>query len=97
MGKGCGLMATRGRKRINPMIMTNNIDKLCDMVNEKYNLLPNSVGSIEYHSDMSENSIVQIMNAYRRVRQLISGEERELKKYLQNILDDKTILNFWAV
>ena len=90
-------MATRGRKRINPMIMTNNIDKLCDMVNEKYNLLPNSVGSIEYHSDMSENSIVQIMNAYRRVRQLISGEERELKKYLQNILDDKTILNFWAV
>lgn len=90
-------MAIRGRKRINPMIMTNNIDKLCDMVNEKYNLLPNSVGSIEYHSDMSENSIVQIMNAYRRVRQLISGEERELKKYLQNILDDKTILNFWAV
>ena len=90
-------MATRGRKRINPIIMTNNIDKLCDMVNEKYNLLSNSVGSIEYHSDMSESSIVQIMNSYRGVRQLISGEERELKKYLQNILDDKTILNFWAV
>lgn len=90
-------MATRGRKRINPIIMTNNIDKLCDMVNEKYNLLPNSVGSIEYHSDMSESSIVQIMNSYRGVRQLISGEEKELKKYLQNILDDKTILNFWAV
>ena len=64
MGKGCGLMATRGRKRINPIIMTNNIDKLCDMVNEKYNLLSNSVGSIEYHSDMSESSIVQIMNSY---------------------------------
>ena len=29
-------MATRGRKRINPIIMTNNVDKLCDMVNEKY-------------------------------------------------------------
>ena len=97
MGKGRGLMTTRGRKRINPIIMTNNVDKLCDMVNEKYNLLPNSIGSIEHHSDVSENSIVQIMNKHRGVRQLISGEERELKKYLQNILDDKIILNFWAV
>ena len=90
-------MATRGRKRTNPIIMTNSIDKLCDMVNEKYNLIPNSMGSIEYHSDMSESSIVQIMNEHRGVRQLISGEEKTLKKYLQNILDDKTILNFWAV
>lgn len=43
-----------GRKRIKPEIMTNNVDKLCDMVNEKYNLIPNSIGSIEHHSDMSE-------------------------------------------
>lgn len=85
-----------GRKKIKPEIMTNNLDKLCDMVNEKYNLLPNSVGSIEYHSDMTESSIVQIANKNRGVRQLIYGEERELKKYLQNILDDKVILNFWG-
>lgn len=90
-------MVTRGRKRINPVIMTNNVDKLCEMVNIKYNLIPNSIGSIEHHCDVSENSIVQIMNDARGVRQLITGEDRELKKYLQNILDDKTILNFWAV
>ncbi|MBR2493894.1 MAG: hypothetical protein IKB64_10635 [Paludibacteraceae bacterium] len=90
-------MATRGRKRINPIVTTTNIDDLCDMVNEKYNLIPNSIGSIEYHSDMSESSIVQIMNAHRGVRQLVSGGEKELKQYLRSILEDKTILNFWAV
>lgn len=47
-----------GRKRIRPEIMTNSVDKLCEMVNEKYNLLPNSIGSIEYHLDMTESSIV---------------------------------------
>ena len=86
-----------GRKRIKPEIMTNNVDSLCDMVNEKYNLLPNSIGSIEHHSDMSENSIVQILNQHRGVRQLISGDDHTLKKYLQNILDDKIILNFWCI
>lgn len=90
-------MATRGRKRINPIVTTTNIDDLCDMVNQKYNLIPNSVGSIEHHSDMSENSIVQIMNKHRGVRQLVSGGEKELKQYLRSILEDKTILNFWAV
>lgn len=90
-------MATRGRKRINPIIATTNIDDLCDMVNAKYNLIPNSIGSIEYHSDMSESSIVQIMNKHRGVRQLVSGGEKELKQYLRSILEDKTILNFWAV
>ena len=77
--------------------MTNNVDKLCDMVNEKYNLIPNSIGSIEHHSDMTENSIVQILNQYRGVRQLISGDDKTLKKYLQNILEDKIILNFWCI
>ena len=86
-----------GRKRIRPEIMTNSIDKLCEMVNEKYNLIPNSIGSIEHHSDMSENSIVQILNQYRGVRQLISGDDKTLKKYLQNILEDKIILNFWCI
>lgn len=86
-----------GRKRIRPEIMTNNVDKLCEMVNEKYNLIPNSLGSIEHHSDMTESSIVQIVNKYRGVRQLISGDRNVLKLYLQNILDDKIILNFWCI
>ena len=86
-----------GRKRVKSEIMTNNVDKLCDMVNEKYNLIPNSIGSIEHHSDMTENSIVQILNQYRGVRQLISGDDKTLKKYLQNILEDKIILNFWCI
>lgn len=77
--------------------MTNSVDKLCDMVNEKYNLIPNSIGSIEHHSDMTENSIVQILNQYRGVRQLILGDDKTLKKYLQNILEDKIILNFWCI
>lgn len=86
-----------GRKRIKPEIMTNNVDELCAMVNEKYNLISNSIGSIEHHSDMTENSIVQILNQYRGVRQLISGDDKTLKKYLQNILEDKIILNFWCI
>ena len=60
-----------GRRKVKPEILTNNVDKLCEMVNEKYNLLSNSIGSIEHHSDMTENSIVQILNQYRGVRQLI--------------------------
>lgn len=73
------------------------IDKLCKQVNEKYNLLPNSIGSIEHHSDMCENSIVQICNQYRGTRQLICGDEKTLQKYLTNILEDKVILKFWKV
>lgn len=86
-----------GRKRIRPEIMTNSIDKLCEMVNEKYNLRPNSIGSIEYHLDMTESAIVQIVNKYRGARQLISGDTNTLRMYLQNILDDKIILNFWCI
>ena len=47
-----------GRKKIKPEIVTKNVDKLCELVNEKYNLIPNSIGSIEHHYDASENSIV---------------------------------------
>ena len=86
-----------GRKRINPIIITKNVDKLCDMVNEKYNLLPNTIGSVEYHHDASENSIVQICNKSRGVRQLIYGDDKTLIKYLRNILEDKIVLNFWCI
>ena len=86
-----------GRKKVKPDIATKTVDKLCCLVNEKYNLLPNNIGSVEYHHDATENYIVQICNNYRGVRQLISGDDTILKKYLMNILDDKTILNFWCV
>lgn len=86
-----------GRKKIKPEIVTKTVNKLCELVNEKYNLIPNSIGSIEHHYDASENSIVQILNQYRGVRQLISGDDKTLKKYLQNILEDKIILNFWCI
>ena len=86
-----------GRKKIKPDIVTKNVDKLCEMVNEKYNLIPNSIGSIEHYYDASENSIIQIMNKNRGIRQLIYGEDKVLIKYLQSILDDKTVLNFWCV
>ena len=86
-----------GRKKIKPEIVTKNVDKLCKMVNEKYNLMSNSIGSIEHHYDVNENSIVQIMNKSRGVRQLIYGEDKVLMKYLQSILDDKTVLNFWCI
>ena len=86
-----------GRKKVKPEIMTNDLNKLCEMVNEKYGLLPNSIGSIEHYQDMCENSIIQICNKNRGARQLIFGTDVVLKKYLQNILDDKTILNFWCI
>lgn len=86
-----------GRKRINPVIITKNVDILCKMVNEKYNLLPNTIGSIEYYHDASENSIVQICNKSRGVRQLIYGDDKTLIKYLRNILEDKIVLNFWCI
>lgn len=86
-----------GRKRIKPEITTNSVSKLCDLVNEKYNLIPNSIGSIEFHNDACESAIVQICNQYRGYRQLIHGPEPVLKTYLRNILEDKTILNFWTI
>lgn len=86
-----------GRKRINPVIITKNVDILCKMVNEKYNLLPNTIGSIEYYHDASENSIVQICNKSRGVKQLIYGDDKTLIKYLHNILEDKIVLNFWCI
>ena len=86
-----------GRKKVKPEIVTKNVDALCDMVNEKYNLLPNTIGSIEYYHDASENSIVQICNKSRGVRQLIYGEDKVLIRYLRNILEDKIVLNFWCI
>lgn len=75
----------------------NKIDILCDRVNEKYNLRCHQVGSVERYQDMCETSVVQVCNQFGGVRTLLSGDEKTLTKYLQNILDDKTILNFWAI
>lgn len=81
-----------GRKRIKPEKISINIDDLCDLVNNKYKLKSNDIGSIEYHQDMCENSIVQIMNSSRGIRQLICGSEPVLRQFLQKILDDTVIL-----
>ena len=77
--------------------MMNGIDILCDRVNEKYNLRRHQVGSVERYQDMCETSVVQICNNFGGVRTLLSGDEKTLTEYLQNILEDKTILNFWAI
>ena len=82
-----------GRKKVNQDRVKIDVDTLCDLVNSKYNLRPNQIGSIEWHSDTCENAIVQIMNQYRGIRQLITGPEPVLRRYLQNILEDKTQLN----
>lgn len=86
-----------GRKKIKVNIPTYNVDKLCEMVNEKYGLKPNQIGSIEHYQDMYSNSIVQICNQYRGTRVLATGNDPGLKQYLRNILDDRIILNFWEV
>lgn len=75
----------------------NKIDILCDRVNEKYNLRRHQVGSVERYQDMCETSVVQVCNNFGGVRTLLSGDEKVLTEYLQNILEDKTILNFWAI
>lgn len=77
--------------------MMNKIDILCDRVNEKYNLRRHQVGSVERYQDMYETSVVQICNNFGGARTLLSGDEKALTEYLQNILEDKTILNFWAI
>ena len=81
-----------GRKKIRPEKITNDISSLCDLVNKKYSLKPNDIGSIEYHNDATENSIVQICNEARGTKQLIDGDNTTLKKYLQNILNDTVAL-----
>ena len=81
-----------GRKKIRPEKITNDISSLCDLVNKKYSLKPNDIGSIEYHNDATENPIVQICNEARGTKQLIYGDNTTLKKYLQNILNDTVTL-----
>ena len=71
----------------------NDIDKLCDMVNEKYNLKSRQIGSIERYKDMTIQKIVQIGNQYGGFYDLKIGTEKDLKEFLKLILDDKIILN----
>ena len=73
------------------------IDSLCDRVNEKYNLRRHQVGIVERYQYMCETSVIQVCNQFGGVRTLMSGDEKTLVEYLQNILDDKTILNFWSI
>lgn len=78
-------------------ITTKDLDELCDLVNQKYNLQPNQIGSIEHHHDMSENSIVQILNKNRGTRQLVFGDDHALRKYLKGLLDGEILLDFLTI
>jgi hypothetical protein len=71
----------------------NDIDLLCDLVNEKYNLKSREIGSIERYKDMYVLKIVQIGNNYGGFIDLKSGNEKELKEFLRLILDEKIKLN----
>lgn len=76
----------RKKQKINDI---NDIDVLCNNVNEKYGLSINEVGSIEHHQDMCENAIVQIANENRGIIQLVYGEYKVLINYLRGILEDR--------
>lgn len=75
----------------------NPIDKMCDLVNQKYGLRNRQIGSIERYTDSCTNEIVQIGNKYGGHTTLISGTEKVLKNFLQKILDDKVFLNIGGV
>lgn len=70
----------------------NKIDKLCDQVNEKYNIKSRQIGSIERCTDMTTNKIVQICNNAGGYRDLMCGSEKQLTQFLRNILDGKVHL-----
>lgn len=75
-------------------ITTKNLDELCDLVNAKYNLKHNQIGSIEHYHAMNENAIVQILNSSRGTRQLVFGDDHALRKYLKGLLDGEILLDF---
>lgn len=64
----------------------NDIDKLCDFINEKNGLKPREVGSLERVKDMTQNSIVKIGNEYGGYIPLYSGTDNELIEFLQGFL-----------
>lgn len=76
-------------KKIQKAKKITDIDTLCELVNKKYNLKRNEIGSIEHYSDMCQNSIIQIANQYRGHIQLAYGDNKTLVKYLQGILEDR--------
>lgn len=69
----------------------NDINELCDFINELQKLAPSQVGSIEYYHSMTENAIVQICNEVRGHRVLRYGTEKELKQYLLDVLNNITV------
>lgn len=72
----------------------NNVDKLCDAVNEKFNLKPRQIGSVERVSDMCTNSIVQIGNNYGGFIVLASGDDKTLCNYLKGILSNEINITY---
>lgn len=70
----------------------NNIDHLCKRVNEHYNLKTNEIGCITHYSSMTANMIVQIMNKAGGFKVLMSGTDKDLVKFLMNLLNGYTVL-----
>lgn len=73
-------------------VVFNNIDYLCDRVNEQYNLKSRTIGSIDHYSSMTENMIVQIGNDKGGFIPLMSGTDKELIEFLKCILNGNYML-----
>lgn len=71
----------------------NEVDKLCERVNDKFGLRNRQIGSVERYTDMCTNSVVQIGNNSGGYSVLISGTDKQLISYLNAILQDK--FNFY--
>lgn len=62
----------------------NNIDNLCDRINQSRGLNDRAVGSIYHYSSMTENLIVQVANEAGGFISLASGTDKDLVNYLMN-------------
>lgn len=76
----------RGRPAKEITWKLNNIDCLCDRINQSRGLSNRTIGSIEHYSSMTENLIVQVANDVGGFIPLASGTDKDLVTYLMNIL-----------
>lgn len=82
----------RHKKKEKFVLNSNNIDYLCDKINEQYNLKSREIGSIEHYSSMTENMIVQIGNDKGGFIPLTSGTDKELLEFLRHLSNGNYML-----
>ena len=63
-----------GRKKIKPEIITKDVNKMCELVNEKYGLLPNQRGSIEFSKLLKNNGVLRFEDILEEVREKFNDE-----------------------